>query len=782
MKKVTLLCLALLAGMSAWAQNSTQGTEFWFSFMENGYKVNGWNDWVETQVMVSAKRACSGTIVNPRTSWQTTFTMAAGSTRMIDIPESAGYNDASNDLVFDLGLKLTVSDTVSVYITNFVTNSFDASFVLPVESLGTEYIVQCDDQSMSHQHIPYKETSAFLVVAIEDNTQVEVMPSVATLDGHLEGQPFMVSLDAGQTLSIRSNSTSSERDLSGTSVMAKDGKKIALFNGNTLTCIPGDMGKGHDHIFEQALPIHTWGKQFAVTGSESRRRDLVKVTSSADNDTVWCNGTYMTTLNAGQSHTFWLYGSSDDWSLGSCFVETSQPSHVYLYNTTSFDDLIQTHRGDPSVVWIPPIEQRINEITFCTFHHSLAPIDVHYVNIVVDSTSIGEVSLDGTLLNPTAFHPLNGNADYRFVRKQITHGNHHLACPKGMIAHIYGFGEDKGYAYCAGSNLLDLKSGMYVNGLLGSTYSNGLAMCVEGEADFELKANYGLQQVHWDFGDGQSAMGASVSHVFVQAGDFTVMAFVEGFNAYSQEVIKDTLTFPVHIKDIDYQNDEITLCDADSVEYHGTTYNESGYYEMVGQDENACFGYFLTLNLDFTPDFGIEGPHSPIGGSETYISVNEYAISLFDERASVDTVLWEVDRPDWVIEPHGKGESCTLSIYSFLTRPVQLHATVVNRCDTVRKSFSIMTSYFGIDEEVATDFEVSPNPAIGQVTLRFGRLEGLAEIKLYNSLGQLVDDFMVDASSEKETVYALPEVSGGLYYLVLKSKAATLARKVVVVR
>ena len=783
MRKLLLLWLLLMAGISAWSQNSTQGTEFWFSFMENGYKVNGWNEWVETQVMVSAKRACSGTIVNPSTSWQTTFSVGNEGTVMIDIPESAGYHDIGSDEVYNLGLKLTVNDTVSVYITNFATNSFDASFVLPVESLGSEYIVQCDEQSKSHQHVPNKETSAFLVVAVEDNTQVEVTPSVATLGGHQAGHAFTVTLNAGQTLSVKSNYATSERDLSGTRVVAKEGKKVALFNGNTLTCIPGDMGMGHDHIFEQAIPMDTWGRQFAITSSEGRRRDRVKVTSAADNDTVWCNGTYLTTLNAGQSHTFWLSGSGSQWPVGSCFVETSQPSHVYLYNTTSYDDPDQTHMGDPSIVWIPPIEQRINEITFCTFHHSQAPIDVHYVNIVVDRSSIGEVSLDGQVLDSAEFHPVNGNNDYCFVRKQISHGNHHLACPWGVVAHIYGFGEDKGYAYCAGSNLLNLNAILYVNGLLESSYHDGLTMCVEGEAEFELKTNYELHQVRWDFDDGQSATGASVSHAFMQAGDFTVEAFIEGINAYSQELFYDTMTFPVHVKNAEYHTDTLTVCDVFSFEYHGMVYTESGYYEMEGEDENSCFGYYLALDMDFTPYFEIEGSHFPIGGSETYISANEYAIRLNEERASVDTVLWQVDCPDWIISPHGKGETCTLYIYSFLPDTIQLQATVVNRCDSIREVFFIKTSYFDVDEHIGfEEFEVSPNPTDGQITLRFSRMEGVAEISLYNGQGQLVDSFKVDVGAMKEMDYTLPKVGNGLYYLVLKNKGTTLTRKVAVVR
>lgn len=783
MKKSLIFGILLIFSISAWAQNSTQGKEFWFSFMENGYKVNSWNDWVETQVMVSAKRACSGTIRNPLTSWQTTFSVGAESTVMIDIPESAGYNETYTDMVANLGLQLTATDTVSVYVTNFATNSFDATFVLPVESLGTEYIVQCDGQSMSHQHVPDKETSAFLVVAVEDGTEIEVTPSVETLGGHQGGQTFTIALNAGQTFSVRSNYTTSNRDLSGTRVAAKDGKKVALFSGNTLTCIPGDLGLGHDHIFEQSLPVDTWGRQFAITGSVGRQRDLVKVTSAADNDSVWCNGSYLTTLSAGQSHNFWLYGLGNGWPIGSCFIETSQPSHVCLYNTTSYDDTNQPFRiGDPSEVWIPPIEQRISEITFCTFHHYQAPIDEHYVNIVVDRSSIYEVSLDGSLIDPTSFHPISGNDNYCFVRQRISHGNHHLSCPWGMVAHVYGFGQDKGYAYCAGSNLLSLNAVLYVNGELGSSYHNGLNLCAGKSVSFKLKTNYDLRQVRWDFDDGNSSVGAEADHVYAQVGDYVVKVLVEGINSYSQEVFYDTLTFPVYVKEADYHYDEMQLCDVSMVEYYGTVYSESGYYESEGENENGCYGYYLTLDLDFTPEFEIQGEHRPIGGSETYISANEYSVKLNDSRASIDTVLWRVDRPDWIISPNGKGENCTLYIYSFLPDTVWLHAEVINRCDSVTVDFFIKTSYFGVKEdEEAIGFTVTPNPTNGEVTLHFEDLMGEAEIELYDLRGSLLERKRWSIMNPSERVaWSITNPKPGLYFLKAKTAKGVAVKKIVI--
>ena len=69
-KRLALSLFWLVIGLSALAQNSTQGKEFWISFMQNGYKNydSQFPDWVKNSVMVSAKRACTGTIRKARNS------------------------------------------------------------------------------------------------------------------------------------------------------------------------------------------------------------------------------------------------------------------------------------------------------------------------------------------------------------------------------------------------------------------------------------------------------------------------------------------------------------------------------------------------------------------------------------------------------------------------------------------------------------------------------------------------------------------------------------------
>lgn len=216
----------------------------------------------------------------------------------------------------------------------------------------------------------------------------------------------------------------------------------------------------------------------------------------------------------------------------------------------------------------------------------------------------------------------------------------------------------------------------------------------------------------------------------------------------------------------------------------GVEYTESGHYEEHLTTAVGCDSIIdLTLTLSHTPNFEIVGNHWPIGGSETYISVNEYAIALDNPLAPIDTVLWQVDCENWRIEPHGHGETCTLYIYSFLEEPVLLHASVCNECDTLRRDFTLQTTYFGIEETHDNqDFTMSPNPSDGNLVLRFGNLEGWVEIGVFNGQGQKVDVFSVNVTLGQEMTYKMPNATNGLYYLMLRHNGKTQIRKVAVIR
>lgn len=109
-----------------------------------------------------------------------------------------------------------------------------------------------------------------------------------------------------------------------------------------------------------------------------------------------------------------------------------------------------------------------------------------------------------------------------------------------------------------------------------------------------------------------------------------------------------------------------------------------------------------------------------------------------------------------------------------------LHATAINRCDTIHKEFFIKTSYYDLPEQEGNmSFEVGPNPSNGTVNLYFNGLKGEAELTLFNSMGQQLDALTVDAD---RMVYVMPGLDNGFYYLMMRCDGIVLVRKVVLLR
>ena len=219
-----------------------------------------------------------------------------------------------------------------------------------------------------------------------------------------------------------------------------------------------------------------------------------------------------------------------------------------------------------------------------------------------------------------------------------------------------------------------------------------------------------------------------------------------------------------------------------TMDWDGEPLLESGVYTFTYDTPSGCDSVIeLNLDMNYTPALEIQGAHWPIGGSETHISVNEYAVQLAESHAKVDIVLWQIDCPNWYVVPHGeKGKQCTLYIHSYLTEPITLHAWAVNRCDSIHEEFFIQTSYYDVGENNQdVGFEVIPNPTKGEVSLLFGDLQGRVEVLVYNGMGQEVESFKMEVDGNQPYVYDMRSLPDGIYLLVAKHMGNTWIRKVV---
>ena len=680
-KTLSLWLLAVLVSVIGHAQTaSTQGRDFWFAFMNNNN-----TDPTQTCLILSAEHACSVTVSNPNTGWSTTASIPAGGRVDVDIPLTQAYNSSDNT-VSNRSCHLVATDVISAYTMNYRNASFDGGHLLPTEALADNYMIETIPPGLNG--------SSVLIVATEDNTVIDITPTVACGGGWAANTQQTITLNTGQTYQF--NSSSTNVSLSGSIIQTRDCKRIAVFAGGK--CAQAPAGCTYcDHVYEPMVPTIYWGNHFAVTSSLTRDNDIVRVTALNSNTEVTVNGTVVATLASGGTYNFQLNSTS-----GSCYIETSGPAACYLYLT---GQSCGGGNGDPSMVYITPIEQNIKKITFGTYFNSGTSSLLQYVNIVTPTTNVGSVTLDGSSISGS-FTPLAGNANYSYARLEISHATHTLQCDSGLVAHVYGLGNVTSYAYNVGSSAIDLTSAIFINDINVADIPEDQTYCPDLEIDFEVELNYGYDNITWDFGDGNTGVGNPVPHTYAAPGVYYVMALVERTisNCFGSTV--DTLRGRVNIPPAEPVLIEVFLCGGGTYDYHGTPITEPGIYFDTLTSVYGCDS-ITELHLSIVPIEPIPVDVDICQGS----SYDFHGRILTEAGIYVDT-LTSVEGCDSIIELH-------LGIIP--TDPIPFHADICpgNSYDFHGASISepgiyldTVTAVGGCDSIVELHLAYAPVPTV----------------------------------------------------------------------
>ncbi|MGM9831700.1 MAG: IgGFc-binding protein [Paludibacteraceae bacterium] len=581
------LCKMLLAGgllLSAAsllsAQNashdgqSTEGTDFWVTFL----RADDDNP-TELSLRFATKEATDVKVENTYTGYSETLSLAANTLGTLVVDKQHCYvGTADNEKVSNHALHITATANISLIAANYRDKSFDVAAILPTASLRDEYRVQCYTPA---DHESKYQGSHFAIVATEDNTVVDYAPTVGTdsLNAFLsalsawndevferyptyeryrnytsDGTIVTDTLQAGEVWYVWTGNRQGESaDLSGTYIKARDGKQIAVFNGNPHTNIP--TVRDRDHIYSQAMPTEYWGSQFAITSSLTtiegqtgswERIDKVRIMALNDETTVYIDGDSVYTFDfaTNPKHFYEFdFGAKDaktnyttpvglDYYEGaSHYITTSCPCAVHMFMTSNrYDHADKPYcNGDPSELWVNPIEQQISEITFGTFE--TAQVKDHFLNIVTTQNNTASITLDGAEIGPL-FAPLHGNPAYAFARIKIENGTHTLKADSGFIANVYGFGEKESYSYPAGGATKTLTSSITINGKEFTADSNNL-ICGIDEVNFGCSLNYNFEKIVWGFGDGTAPYTdngpdsvSNVTHLYEKDGVYDAYALV----------------------------------------------------------------------------------------------------------------------------------------------------------------------------------------------------------------------------------------------------------------
>ncbi len=509
---ITLLCLASNAN----AQLSTIGKEFWLGFMENNRILPGAPD--QAVIVISANEDASGAIEYLGRS--IAFNISQGEQFTHIIPSvDLDLLHRNSGTIENKGVFISSSGKVAVYAFNERFRSADGTVVLPIGALGKDYMITSHFEVLT-ANVNYNgnidNESTLLVVATEDNTQVEITTSVQSISGNGADSPFTVTLNRGQSYQVKARA-----DLTGSRVRvigdnADECKKIAVFGGNKWTSV-GNCGSANDHLFQQAYPINTWGTSFVHVALSGRTSgELVKVLASEDGTQVEVNGIGRGGINAGEFLSL-EFGINE-----TAKITTNKPASVTVFSKSqecNQPNAPNAQNGDPFMITYSPVEQLIKEIRFNALN--LPSIAAHYVNIVVKTGTENLTLLDGQNLGAN-FFKVPGDPTFSYARINITQGVHQLTNREGFTAYVYGFGFLESYGFAVGAALDNLNfttEAEYDFEVKGENVA-----CLDQEGDWTINSeNPDFTYFVWDFGDGTDpVVGKDVVHTFTEPGKYEI--------------------------------------------------------------------------------------------------------------------------------------------------------------------------------------------------------------------------------------------------------------------
>ncbi len=461
---IMAVLLMVTVGTTQAQELSTLGKSFWLSFYQNYGGTGGCSDNSAPQlkVVISCTKATTGTVKNPITGVTMPFSIGfGGGVDTVLVPTSQGYcqgSEASSNR--NMGLLVTANDTVSVSAQNTKQYSCDATLVYPTEALGVDYRVISHMGDQSGNSSCYR--SCFLIVATENNTTIDITPTVQTSGGKAANTTFTITLNKGETYLVQANTN--KLDLSGTLIQALDCKKIAVFSGSTRSSVlygaNNSCGASYDILYEQLFPINMWGKKFIVIPTiyqknKQRKADMVRIVASLNSTTIRIAGRATKSLSAGQSDTVFITSNT--------VILASKPVGVCQFGLAEdCDKVFGGSDTDPMMMWVPPVEQSLKNLSFVC--ENAQTINKFFLNVIVKTSTRSSFKIDGN--NPTAaWNLVTKDTSYSYIQQDgLTLGKHNISSPYGFSAVLYAYGDHGSYGFNAGSSIKPLSFYSVING------------------------------------------------------------------------------------------------------------------------------------------------------------------------------------------------------------------------------------------------------------------------------------------------------------------------------
>ncbi len=550
-KLLLLLFTGLLFTTQGISQVTTEGTEFWLGFMSNF--DSGAPSSLELFITSKTEANVEIFVYTDGSTRNVTVTPGITHQEFISISLDNPYAATLSGNIEQKAIRITSDVNISVYAFNNRQRSADATVVLPASSLGREYYVAAywEDEE-TNQDSP----SEFLIVASQDDTEIEITTSAPTISGQPANQPFTITLNQGEIYQVQADA-----DLTGSFIRASeasgDCKNFAVFGGNQwgritfgqdCSTAADPVAYAPDHLFEQMYPTNTWGRNYVSFPMELRNNYGLRIMAGED-DTEITIGSDVITLNSGEYEDFVLNEL--------VAINANKPIQVAQFSfSLSCDNNSRAGSGDPFMMMLNPNEQQLQEINFNALNAT--ELDNYFLTIITDSDNTDNVFLNGAQLNSGEFQTVPGAVQYAYGNFTIQKAlDYNLFSDGGFVAYIYAFGFIESFGYVAGASLENLN--LQAQG--EDEFIDIIAdqACLNAEIDFTALFETPAGQeprfntFEWDFGDGTVAEGESILKVYDEPGFYDIVLIAsdgQGSCGTSETVIRTIEVVPTEVSDI----------------------------------------------------------------------------------------------------------------------------------------------------------------------------------------------------------------------------------------
>lgn len=481
------------------AQNFTnKGREFWVGYGHNQFF--GTNNSQEMVLYLSAEQAANVTVSISGTTWTRSYAIPAGTVIVSDLIPKTGTDDCrlTDEGLFHKAVHIQSDVPIVAYAHVYGNYSSGAAMLLPVETYGYSYFSLNITQSYAADCYSW-----FYIVAAEDNTRIRITPSLGTKGGRPLGIPYEIVMNKGDIYNVMgaTGSNGSGNDMSGSkvqSIAGADGKchPISMFSGSSRTtvCTPSDPFKGGgDFIMQEVFPVSAWGTTYltaltsASTGAATLNPTRYRVYVRDITTVVRRNGMVVGGLQNGAYYDFVATESQ--------YITATKPVMVAQF-IPSATGCGNQGDGDPEMIYLSPMEQAINKVSF--YNTDKEAISVNYLTLTIPQGGLPTLTVDGNN-NFDVVYPHPGMPGYAVVVKKLPAiaGQHNVQSDSAFNAVTYGLGVAESYGYNAGC---------YVNNLTGiPEIKNTEAAAVTGTTCpdipflFTLKTLWTATAITWHF-------------------------------------------------------------------------------------------------------------------------------------------------------------------------------------------------------------------------------------------------------------------------------------------